>query len=184
MTEINIFDSFGSFAEDKRKAMEIREKIMTPKIKNGEVITLNFENIEGATQSFIHALISALIRNFGEEVLEKISFKNCNTNVQTIIEIVCQYMQDSILDLEEAEEILETKNESGTFPNNKTETIMNVEPIINARFKRFRESFGFNRIPDGEAFERFVNHAIFTSHQPDAFSADNELLDKISVGVS
>jgi hypothetical protein len=59
---------------------------------------------------------------------------------------------------------------------------MNVEPIINARFKKFRDSNDLNNMADGDAFERFVNHAIFTSHQPDAFSADNELLDKICVG--
>lgn len=59
---------------------------------------------------------------------------------------------------------------------------MNVEPIINARFKKYRDSNDLNNMADGDAFERFVNHAIFTSHQPDAFSADGELLDKICVG--
>lgn len=59
---------------------------------------------------------------------------------------------------------------------------MNVEPIINARFKKYRESNGLTNMSDGDAFERFVNHAIFTSHQPDAFSSDSELLDKICIG--
>ncbi len=59
---------------------------------------------------------------------------------------------------------------------------MTNEPIINAKFKRFRDSFGLNTMADGDAFERFVNSAILTSHQPDAFSADAELLDKICVG--
>lgn len=59
---------------------------------------------------------------------------------------------------------------------------MNVEPIINARFKKYRESNGLLNMADGDAFERFVNHAIFTLHQPDAFSSDSELLDRICVG--
>lgn len=59
---------------------------------------------------------------------------------------------------------------------------MTNEPIINARFKKFRDSYGLNNIADGDAFERFVNSAILTSHQPDAFTADSELLDKICVG--
>ena len=56
------------------------------------------------------------------------------------------------------------------------------EPIINARFKKFRESFGLAHITDGEAFERYVNSSLLTTHQPEAFSADSELLDKICVG--
>jgi hypothetical protein len=59
---------------------------------------------------------------------------------------------------------------------------MTIEPIINAKFKKFRESYGLNSMTDGDAFERFVNSAILTSHQPDAFSADAELLDSICVG--
>lgn len=59
---------------------------------------------------------------------------------------------------------------------------MTNEPIINARFKKFRDSYGLNNMSDGDAFERFANSAILTSHQPDAFTADSELLDKICVG--
>ncbi|MFY7734194.1 MAG: AIPR family protein [Bacteroidia bacterium] len=59
---------------------------------------------------------------------------------------------------------------------------MTNEPIINARFKKFRDSYGLNNISDGDAFERFANSAILTSHQPEAFTADSELLDKICVG--
>lgn len=59
---------------------------------------------------------------------------------------------------------------------------MNVEPIINARFKRFKDTYEISNLGDGEAFERFVNHAILSAHQPDAFSADGELFDIVCVG--
>ena len=59
---------------------------------------------------------------------------------------------------------------------------MNVEPIIDARFKRFRTSFELENMEDGSAFERFVNHAILSGHKPDAFGSDEELLDTICVG--
>ncbi|HRB71844.1 MAG TPA: AIPR family protein [Flavobacterium sp.] len=59
---------------------------------------------------------------------------------------------------------------------------MTNEPIINARFKKFRDNYGLNNMADGDAFERFTNSAILTSHQPDAFSADSELLDKVCIG--
>ncbi|MCY1560122.1 hypothetical protein D9M68_972230 [compost metagenome] len=57
---------------------------------------MDFKGVTSATQSFIHALISQTIRNFGVEILNKIEFKNCEIKVQTIIEIVVDYVQDGI----------------------------------------------------------------------------------------
>lgn len=59
---------------------------------------------------------------------------------------------------------------------------MTTEPIINAKFKKFRESYELLNVSDGEAFEKFVNSAVLKTHQPDAFTADSELLDIIGVG--
>jgi len=59
---------------------------------------------------------------------------------------------------------------------------MNVEPIINARFKIFREKMELVNVPDGIAFEQFVNHSILSAHQPDAFNGDNELFEKVNIG--
>jgi hypothetical protein len=59
---------------------------------------------------------------------------------------------------------------------------MQVEPIINARFKQFRTLNDLSNTKDGLAFERFVNYTIFSHHQDDAFSADSELMEVVSVG--
>lgn len=59
---------------------------------------------------------------------------------------------------------------------------MNVEPIINAKFKKFRERMELSNMADGIAFEQFVNHTILSAHQPDAFNGDNELFEKVNVG--
>ncbi len=59
---------------------------------------------------------------------------------------------------------------------------MHVEPIISSRFKRFRVSYSLEGMNDGEAFERFVCHTVLSNHQPDAFGADESLLDSICVG--
>jgi len=93
--EIKIADMAGSFAENKDLAREIRLTKIIPALEKNEEVILNFEEIEGATQSFIHALISDIIRKYGSEVLEKISFKNCNDAVKKIINIVVDYMQES-----------------------------------------------------------------------------------------
>lgn len=84
----------GSFAENKDKAREIRLKEIIPALKKNEDVVLDFLGVEGATQSFIHALISDLIRTYGAEVLDKISFKDCNETIKKIIGIVVDYMQE------------------------------------------------------------------------------------------
>jgi len=93
MIEIKLFDRVGNFAEDKDTAKQIRVKEVMPFIDNEE-ITFDFKEIEGATQSFMHALISDLIRKKGIDILDKIYFKNCNDTTKKIIGIVVEYMQD------------------------------------------------------------------------------------------
>lgn len=96
MIHIKLFKQVGPFAENKDIAREIRLKKLIPALEKNEKIILDFENIDGATQSFIHALISDLIRKFGSEVLDEIEFKSCNNTVRAIITIVVDYMQESI----------------------------------------------------------------------------------------
>ena len=95
MIHIKLFKQVGPFAENKDIAADIRLNKLTPALEKNENIILDFEKIEGATQSFIHALISDLMRKYGNEVLDKIQFKSCNNTVQGIISIVVDYMQES-----------------------------------------------------------------------------------------
>lgn len=94
MKTIQMFPLVGNFAENKDLARKIRLEDIEPALmKEGEV-TVDFKGVDSATQSFIHALISDLIRKHGSEVLDKISFKNCDETVKKIIEIVVDYMQE------------------------------------------------------------------------------------------
>jgi len=93
MKIIKLLPKTGVFAENKDIARDIRIKDITPVLEKNEEITLDFEGVESATQSFIHALISGSIRDFGNEILDNIYFKNCNKSVQEIINIVVDYMQ-------------------------------------------------------------------------------------------
>ena len=93
--EIKIAAAAGTFAENKDVARELRLSKIVPALEKKQELLLDFEGVEGATQSFIHALISEVIRTYGSEVLDKISFKNCNETVKKIIGIVADYMQES-----------------------------------------------------------------------------------------
>ena len=94
MIEIKLLPIVGSFAENKDLARDIRIKKIIPALETEQEVALNFKGIDSATQSFIHALISDLIRSYGTEVLDKIYFKNCSETVRKIINIVVDYMQE------------------------------------------------------------------------------------------
>lgn len=94
MKEIELFPKTGNFAENKDVARELRIKEIIPAFRNHQVVILDFNKVDSATQSFIHALISDIIRKEGYEVIDRLNFKNCNDTIKKIITIVIEYMQD------------------------------------------------------------------------------------------
>ena len=96
MKNISIFNKTGSFAENKDIARDIRLKEILPALDQEEDVTLDFDKVGAATQSFIHALISDVLRKYGINSLEHVFFKSCNTTVEKIIEIVVEYMQEGM----------------------------------------------------------------------------------------
>ncbi len=90
---MKVVDKTGTFAGDKDAAAEIREQYILPRLRKGLDVDLDFSQVDLATQSFIHALIAFVIRDVADS-LDRISFRNCSANVQSIIEIVVEYAQD------------------------------------------------------------------------------------------
>ena len=95
---IRISERTGDFAEDKDLAAEIRREAILPQVRSGECVVLDFSGVSLVTQSFMHALISDVLRSQGEEVLQHIVFKGCNTGVRGIIETVVQYSLETTAD--------------------------------------------------------------------------------------
>lgn len=91
-----ICESAGSFAENKDIARDLREELLMPALEKRREILFDYKGVSTTTQSFTHALISEAIRKFGPEVLDRITFKNCNEEVQRIISIVVEYMQGNM----------------------------------------------------------------------------------------
>lgn len=86
----------GPFAEDKDTAAAIREENIRPTLATGQQVTLDFTGVRVATQSFVHALVSEVLRQSGESVLARITFKGCSKAVRGIIETVVQYSLESL----------------------------------------------------------------------------------------
>lgn len=96
MKNISVFDKAGAFAENKDVAREIRLREILPALEKNEEIVIDFERVDAATQSFVHALISDVLRKYGVDVLDRMSFKSCNETVQKIVGIVVDYMQEGM----------------------------------------------------------------------------------------
>lgn len=96
MKNIPVLERAGAFAENKDIAGEIRVKEVIPALNRNENIIFDFKGVDAATQSFIHALLSDVLRKYGIEVLDRIEFTACNIKVQKMIEIVVEYMQEGM----------------------------------------------------------------------------------------
>lgn len=83
----------GSFAGDKDAAASLRDSVLLPGLSKSKSVTLDFDGVELATQSFMHALLAQAVRE-DPSSLEHIEFKNCNEDIQALIEIVVDYAQE------------------------------------------------------------------------------------------
>lgn len=92
---ISVVQHAGTFAENKDIAQKLRLQRIEPALASGDTVVLDFGDVTGATQSFIHALISEPIREHGDDVFELLLFKNCTPLVQEVVRIVAEYMQES-----------------------------------------------------------------------------------------
>ena len=92
MKIIKLLPLVGEFAENKDIARDIRIKQIIPFLGNREQVAVDFSGISSAMQSFIHALISDLIRKYDTDLFDLLLFKNCSPNVKGIINIVVDYM--------------------------------------------------------------------------------------------
>ena len=108
MKHMLIFDKAGAFAENKDVARDIRIREIIPALEKNEEVVLSFEHVDAATQSFIHALISDVLRKYGSDVLDRIAFKSCNDTIKKIINIVVDYMQEGMG--------IETDDDTKRFP--------------------------------------------------------------------
>lgn len=96
MIRVRLADSVGAFAGDKDQAAKLREESLKPAVNAGTPVVIDFADVELATQSFVHALISELVRNESLNALDLLVFENCNPSVREMIEIVSEYSQENV----------------------------------------------------------------------------------------
>jgi hypothetical protein len=91
ITEIQLHSGVAGFAEDKDEARKLRLESLLPALERGEKVVLDFAKVRYATQSFIHALLGEALQKYGEELLDRVEFKSCSPQLQSVIELVVDY---------------------------------------------------------------------------------------------
>ena len=86
----------GEFAENKDIARKLRIEEVMPALSKGHTVVFDFAGGQGATQSFIHALISDPIRELRNVAFDNLAYQNANDEIREIISIVYRYMQESL----------------------------------------------------------------------------------------
>lgn len=93
MQIVFMLDEAGKFCENKDTAKKLREEVLLPILREGGAVTFDFSGVVGATQSFVHALVSEALRQYPDEAFDRIFYKNACPEVREIISIVYAYMQ-------------------------------------------------------------------------------------------
>jgi hypothetical protein len=80
-----------------RAAGEVVRALMEQAFVKGEKVTLDFEGIEGITQSFGDEIIGIFTRLKGKDFIkENVLLKNANNNIRIILNIVTKYSSKAV----------------------------------------------------------------------------------------
>lgn len=92
MNVINVSPVPGTtLAENKDEAKRLRQRELLPSLERNERVIVDFEGIQTATQSFVHALIADAVQRYGDDVFDLVEFRNCAPGVQHIVRTVFEY---------------------------------------------------------------------------------------------
>ncbi len=97
MMHIKLIDHAGEFGGDKDVARDLRERLIRPALAEHHAVVLDFDGVDLVTQSFVHALVSDLIRSEKFDALDLLTFENCSPSVRELIEIVVDYSQEDVV---------------------------------------------------------------------------------------
>lgn len=96
MKTITVHAKAGEFAENKDIAKAWRDEIILPELANNKEVEIDFSNVTGATQSFIHALVAEAIRRYGGKAINNLIYSHANGIIKQVITTVYHYMQESL----------------------------------------------------------------------------------------
>jgi hypothetical protein len=83
---VQLASEFGPRLSDGEKAYSFRVQSLDRYVDLCEEITLDFTGIRVANSSFINALVSGLIADHGQVVVDKLVFRGCLPTVRVLVQ--------------------------------------------------------------------------------------------------
>jgi hypothetical protein len=82
----HLAEDCGTILADGSKALGYRHCQIDPYLDFCEKVVLDFSGVRSANSSFMNALISGLLEQHGDQVLEKLVFKSCKPAIAVLVE--------------------------------------------------------------------------------------------------
>jgi len=85
---MSIYNYFGAYAEDKDAAIKQRNKLLTPALKEGKIVRLDFAKVVSSPHSFLSALLATPIKTLGLEAYKRIKILNASSEIRETIDYI------------------------------------------------------------------------------------------------
>ena len=82
----DIAAEFGAVLADGARALAYRHRNIEPYIDRYGKVILDFSGVRTSNSSFMNALVSGVIEQHGQPVLNKLVFKGCKPTVRVFVE--------------------------------------------------------------------------------------------------
>jgi hypothetical protein len=84
--ELKLADEIGTHLADGAQAVAFRMVRIDPYVGMNAEIVLDFTGVRHGNSSFVNALLTGLIEEHGEALLERLTFRGCNPILRVLIE--------------------------------------------------------------------------------------------------
>jgi hypothetical protein len=86
VVSLDIAKEIGTHVADGTKAVAFRRVRIDPYVGMNADIVLNFTGVRHSNSSFVNGLLTGLIAERGEGLLEKMTFRGCNLILRVLVE--------------------------------------------------------------------------------------------------
>jgi hypothetical protein len=84
--ELNIAEELGTHLADVTKALVFCDERIAPGVTMNAEIVVDFTGVRHGNSSFVNGLLTGLIEEHGEALLEKMTFRGCNPLLRVLVE--------------------------------------------------------------------------------------------------
>lgn len=84
--ELNLAEEIGTHLADGARAVAFRMVKLDPYVAMNSTVVLDFTGVRHGNSSFVNGLLTGLVEEHGEVLLERLTFKGCNPILRVLVE--------------------------------------------------------------------------------------------------